>query len=237
MTTEGTTGTFATTSLAKLRLPRRGLTRTLASLFVRYRVARRAEAGEAATYRVSARPTESGQLAVPEVARAAERLGLRYLGVSEFLGLVGFIPRDVWVSECGRVLVSARRATAGGVEGQMSPYIVSSVLDDRTALETYGKSPAPIPSSENVLVLGGRGDLEADVALHLTMLKEQMDAHPEASPVVIHTIDEAVALWNVWDVDIGSLACAEQIVTVRLTAYGAVIGLVFALVWALTHVR
>lgn len=234
MTTDGTTGTSA---IAKLRLPNRGVTRSLAGLFVHYRVARRAGTGEVATYRVSARPNETGQLAQPEVARAAERLGLRYLGVTEFLGLVGFIPRDVWVSECGRVLVSARRATAGGIEGQMSPYIVSSVLDDRTALETYGKSPAPIPSSENVLVLGGRGDLEADVALHLTMLKDQMEAHPEANPVVIHTLDEAVALWNVWDVDIGSLACAEQIVSVRLSAYGAVLGLVFAMVWALTHVR
>jgi hypothetical protein len=135
------------------------------------------------------------------------------------------------------VLVSARRAAAGGIEGQMSPYIVSSVLDDRTALETYGKSPAPIPSSENVLVLGGRGDLEADVALHLAMLNDQMAAHPDAAPVVIHTLDEAVALWNVWDVDVGSLACAQQIVTVRLTAYGAVLGLVFAMVWALTHLR
>lgn len=234
MTTDGTTGTSA---IAKLRLPNRGVTRSLAGLFVHYRVARRAATGEVATYRVSARPNETGRLAQPEVARAAERLGLRYLGVTEFLGLVGFIPRDVWVSECGRVLVSARRATAGGIEGQMSPYIVSSVLDDRTALETYGKSPAPIPSSENVLVLGGRGDLEADVALHLATLKDQMEAHPEATPVVIHTLDEAVALWNVWDVDIGSLACAEQIVSVRLSAYGAVLGLVFAMVWALTHVR
>lgn len=223
-------------ALPKLRLRRgRGLLELVTSACVRYRPKRSAsELSVGSPYRGASRAEST--ISLPRVVEQAEKLGFLYLGIYEYAGLFGFIPRDAWVSSNGRVRLSGRRGIATGVEGTMSPYILSTMFDDGTAIVTWGKAPAPIPSSDRVKSCAGTGNLLSDVSTH----EAQIEAHlvergrDSVRVIVAESLADSVAMATYFDVYASSTETRWTIVSTRLLVYGMVVGALFLLArWVL----
>ncbi len=168
-----------------------GVMRSLSKFVVRYRVATRAPAADAGSYRTAGYKPE-GSLAFPSVLDHASALGLSYVGTYEYRGYGGWIPREAWVSEDGDLRLSARRRQASGIEGAMSQYYLCTIFADGTGIITWAKSPPPVPPNERVQSLGGSGNLETDIATHRAAIARRPEG---AAPIVASlTVDDCVDL-------------------------------------------
>jgi hypothetical protein len=220
------------TELAIAKLPRpRSLARSLSLVCVLYRVKSRAkDAVPPIDYRSSAEKPE-GTLASPDVLQRASELGLRFAGVYEFLGLVSWIPREAWLTEDGEVRVSARRGKAGGFEGGMASYYLSTTFDDGKVLVTFSKA-SPLTSSERSVCMGGTGDLATDLGRHREAIARAMKESPSIRPITVTSVDDAVALsvyhdrFAISDAELGGL------LNVRLYGWGGMAAIAAAIAWA-----
>lgn len=211
-----------------------GLVRALARACVRYKVVAAAPEGAGAAAYRSAPERGHGTLATPGVLARAEALGLRFLGTYAFLGLFGWIPREAWATEDGVVRLSARRAAATGLEGEMSTYFLSTTFDDGSVLLTWSRSPAPLASTGAVESLGGSGDLAADLAIHRRALERRAEASP-ARPLVVDSVDDAVLLSRYFDRALTTDAQARAILVPRLVVWGGLAALAIAALAAIAR--
>ncbi len=211
----------------------RGLLRSLSRFVVVYRVASRApEAREPIDYR-GATERPAGTLASPDVLKKADELRLRFLGVYEYFGLFGWIPREGWATEDGVLRLSARRDKGGAIESSMSSYYFCTTFDDGTAIVTYSKPVPPIPTSARSESQGGTGDLGADLATHRAAVERRLLATPNVRPVLVTTVDDCRAL----SVHHDRFACSDEsmagIFKVRLFGWGVPAAVVITFVWTL----
>jgi hypothetical protein len=122
--------------------------------------------------------------------RTAERLGFRYLGRYSFQGAFFRRPqREMWVDREGVVALSMR-SDDEFVARMMSDYILGTVFDDGDAIETYSKSPAPVPSRPRAKTMGGSGDLAADYEMQLAVVRRRC---AERAALSIRDLDTALA--------------------------------------------
>ena len=211
-----------------------GLMRAISVAFVRYRVVMRAPVVPDATdYRGSAFKPE-GSLASPEVLEHASALGLRFVGVYAFFGAFSWIPREGWVSDDGAVRLSARRSVAGGVEGQMSPYYLSTTFEDGSALLTWARSPSPLASTSRVQSLGGTGNLTDDLATHRAAIERRAPDAPR--PVHVASVDDCVALSRYFDRFVTTDSELANVVVGRAMVWGGLASVLSAVVvWLLVR--
>lgn len=212
-----------------------GLMRSLARAGVLYKVVQRApEAKAPIDYRGTA-PRPEGSLASPDVLQKAAALGLRFAGVYAFFGLVGWIPREGWVTQDGDVRVSARRQKGGPLEGTMASYYLSTTFDDGAVIITWSKSPPATPSSERVESIGGSGDLAADFATHRAAIERRLSATPDLRTIPAVTVDDCVLLSEHHDRFATTDAALTNMLMVRVYAWGGLAALLAAVVWALSR--
>jgi len=219
--------------------------RFVSSLFVRYRPRRGLPESKALTpYRAphGKPPAASllGAFSLPRVIEQAEELGFRYLGQYEYAGLFGYIPRDAWVSTDGHVRLSGRRGNASGVEAAMSPYILTTMFDDGTAIVTWGQSPTPIPSSERVTSQGGTGDLAADMRTHEALVASRLLADETGSVSILaaESLEDATEMSKYFDIYVTNLDVQWRILTTRAFVYGSLVALVaFVVKWVIAISR
>ncbi len=209
----------ATEVLGTVPTPR-GFLRSLSRVVVIYRVASRApNVREAMDYRATAE-TPAGTLASPDVLKKAAELRLRFVGVYEYFGLVGWLPREAWVTDDGVARLSARRDKAGPIEEAMSSYYFCTTFDDGTAIVTYSKPEPPIATSERSESQGGTGDLVADLDRHKKAVERRLLATPDIHPILVETVDDCRAL----SVHHDRFACSDQslssIFSIRLFGWG-----------------
>jgi hypothetical protein len=200
---------------------------------VLYKVVQRAEPRTPVDYRGMV-PRAEGSLASPDVLqKASSSLGLRFAGVYAFFGLVGWVPRECWVTEDGDVRVSARRQKGGVIEGAMSSYFLSTTFDDGSVILTWSKSPPPTASSERVESIGGSGDLTADLAKHRAAVGRRLAANPDLRPIPAVTVDDCVLLSVHHDRFANSDGALAAIVQVRVVGWGGLAALLAAAIWVL----
>lgn len=225
----------AAAALPALESEETSLLRSASAFFIRYRVHHEVGADDPvtddATYRDSAKREHPAMIARPEVRARAAALGFRYLGGYEYFSTFGFTQRDLWLSEDGSTRLSGRRASAGGVEGMMSPYILSTVFDDRTSIVTWGGA-SPIASSERVESRGGSGDLDRDAASHREAVRAHLEGEARASVRVLtpSNVKEANALSRYFDVFLVPDAVHLANLRVRIVVYAVVAFFLSALV-------
>lgn len=224
------------TELAIAKLPRpRSLARSLSRVCVLYRVKSRAkDAVPPIDYRSSTEKPE-GTLASPDVLQRASELGLRFAGVYEFLGLLGWIPREAWLTEDGDIRASARRDKAGAFEGAMASYYLSTTFDDGKVLVTFSQPRPSLSSSERTEIIGGTGNLAADLTGHREAVARIVSASPRVSPITVATVDDAVAMSIYHDRFATTNAELAGILNVRLYGWGGILALAAAAVWALAR--
>lgn len=223
-------GVAATDILPRLRAEPRGPLRRLAAIFAHYRPSEEAPASATPTlYRVP-QPRLRGELALPEVTQQALALGFRYLGTYELAGLFGFLPREAWVSADGRTRLSARRAIAAGVEGTMAAYILTTIFDDGTGIETWAVTPPPVAPSMRAIGIGGTGILDRDLAVHDDAVDLYAASHPEVRVLFCDSLDESVAMSRYFDHYLSADETVRIVVATRAMAYGGVVAAIVALV-------
>lgn len=209
-----------------------GSMRWLSKFVVRYRVATRAAATDAGTYRTAGYKPE-GSFAFPSVLDHASRLGLRFVGTYEYRGYGGWIPREAWVSEDGDLRVSARRQQASGIEGAMSQYYLCTIFADGTGIITWAKSPPPVPPNERVQSLGGSGNLETDIAAHRAAIARRP---ADAAPIVASlTVDDCVDLSTFHDRFMTTDEVLSSIVTPRLFLVAVFVASAGLVAWLVVH--
>lgn len=209
--------------------------RALSRFVVLYRVVQRApEAQMPIDYRGTVKRPE-GSLASPDVLQKAAALGLRFAGEYAYLGLMGWVPREGWVTEDGDVRVSARRQKGGLIEGAMSSYYLSTTFDDGSVILTWSKSPPPTASSECAESIGGSGDLTADLAKHRAAIERRLVATPDLRAIPALTVEDCVLLSTHYDRFVTSDAQLANIVKLRIVGWGGLATLLAAVVWSLVR--
>lgn len=224
------------TAQAIARLPRRsGFARAISRLVVIYRVRSRAKAPVAPIdYRGSADTTE-GTLASPDVLRQTSELRLRFVGVYEYLGLFGFIPREGWLTEDGEIRVSARRDKGDAIERAMSSYYLSTTLDDGRVIVTFASPRPALSSSDRAEIIGGTGDLATDLARHREAVARVLRESEGVRPIVASSVDDCVALGIYHDRFATTDAELANILNLRLYGWGGIAAIVAAIVWAIVR--
>ncbi len=210
-------------------------------MFVRYRPRRGVTKSKELTPYRSAHEKHAaasllGAFSLPRVIEQAEHLGFRYLGQYEYAGLFGYVPRDAWVSTDGHVRLSGRRGNASGVEAAMSPYILTTMFDDGTAIVTWGKAPTPIPSSERVTSQGGTGDLAADMRTHEASVASRLLANEMGSVSILaaESLEDATEMSKYFDIYVTNLDTQWKILGTRAFVYGGLVALVaFVVEWVI----
>jgi len=220
----------ATKALARLEQEPLGWERRVVWAIARYRPRAGAPPSPLGTpYRDGAPTSEAGMVASRGLREKAAALGYRHLGGYEYLTyFFEYCPRDAYVSEDGLVCLSLRRNAARGVEAKMSPYILSTVLDDGTTIVTWGKPTAGVPSSPRFESRPGTGRLAQDHDDHVAAVRARLDetAHETVRVVEVSSISEMNALSRYSDAYLSPDSIVDILVTRRFMFFAVALLLV-----------
>jgi hypothetical protein len=141
------------------------------------------------------------RIAAKDVREAAEKLGFRFLGRYDMMGILPFIlrpKRERYVDSLGIVALSARRGTSRGpAEAAMSKYFLVTYFDDGSCVTTWAKSSPPVQSAERMTERGGTGDLDFDYKSHLEAVTAQTSKGKKA--LLVPDLETSLALGHYYD--------------------------------------
>ena len=108
----------------------------------------------------------------------------------------------------------------------MSPYILTTMFDDGTAIVTWGKSKRP--SSEPLTSQGGSGDLAADLRTDEALVASRLLADETGSVSILaaESLKDAADMSKYFDIYVSDIDVQWRILTTRAFIYGSLIGFV-----------